>query len=146
MTRLYVYVEAQGNTTFVEWTGAAAARSVGPMLAGARTPEELDSLLEDAFVLRDRAVFGALFEEGAVLAEGRGLEAHGGEAIGRALVELWARGRTYVACPRRVLRSRDTALVVADAGIHVLRRGGDGAWRAAISLLETEKAIRSEDA
>jgi hypothetical protein len=115
------------------------------MTAGARTPEELDALLEDAFVLRDRAAFAALFDNGALLMEGRGPEARGGEAIGRAAAELWARGCTYVARPRRVLRSRETALVVADAGIHVLRRGGDGAWRAVISLLET-KSIRSEDA
>ena len=74
-----------------------------------------------------------------------GPEARGGEAIGRAVAELWARGCTYLARPRRVLQSRDTALVIADAGIHVLRRGGDGAWRAAISLLETEASIRSED-
>jgi hypothetical protein len=116
------------------------------MTAGARTPEELDTLLEDAFVLRDQAGFGALFDEGAVLMGDRGSEARGGEAIGRAVAELWARGSTYLARPRRVLQSRDTALVVADAGIHVLRRGGDGAWRAAISLLETEGSIRSEDA
>jgi hypothetical protein len=114
------------------------------MTAGARTPEELDTLLEDAFLLRDQAGLGALFHDGAVLMGGPGLEARGGEEIGRAVAELWARGCTYLARPRRVLQSRDTALLVADAGIHVLRRG-DGAWRAAISLLETDRSIRSED-
>lgn len=114
------------------------------MTAGARTPEELDTLLEDAFVLRDRAGFGELFDDGAVLLEARGVEARGGEAIGRALARLWALNRTYVSRPRRVLQSRDMALLVADGGIHVLRRGGDGAWRAAISLLDLDTPIRSE--
>ena len=116
------------------------------MTAGARTPEELDTLLEDAFVLRDREVFGALLDEGAVLAESGGPEARGGEAIGCALAELWAGGRTYVACPGRVLQAGDTALLVSEAGIHVLRRRGDGAWRAAISLLELDTSTRPEDA
>jgi hypothetical protein len=114
------------------------------MTSGARTPEELDTLLEDAFVLRDRAGFDELFDDGAVLMEARGVEARGGEAIGRALAGLWALNRTYVSRPRRVLQSRDMALLVADGGIHVLRRGGDGAWRAAISLLDLDTPIRSE--
>ncbi|MBA2643930.1 MAG: nuclear transport factor 2 family protein [Solirubrobacterales bacterium] len=115
------------------------------MNAGARTPEELDTLLEDAFLLRDRAGFDALFTDGAVLKEAGGLEARGADAIGRALAQLWARDCTYVARSRRVLQTRDTALVVADAGIHVLRRGGDGTWRAAISLLDFDASTRPED-
>lgn len=114
------------------------------MTSGARTPEELDTLLEDAFVLRDRAGFDELFDDGAVLMEARGVEARGGEAIGRALAGLWVLNRTYVSRPRRVVQSRDMALLVADGGIHVLRRGGDGAWRAAISLLDLDTPIRSE--
>ena len=116
------------------------------MTPGARTPEELDALLEDAFVLRDHELLDALFDDGAVLVAAGGPEARGGEAIGRALSELGARGWIYVARPRRVLQARGTALVVADAGIHVVRRGGDGAWRAAISLLELDTAIEAEDA
>ena len=116
------------------------------MTAGARTPEELDTLLEDAFVLRDRAVSGAVFDDCAVLVEAGGVEARGSEAIGRALVALWARDRIYVSRPRRVLQTRDMALVVADAGIHVLRRGRDGAWRAAISLLDLDSSTEAEDA
>ena len=104
------------------------------MAAGARTPEELDELLEDAFVLRDSTVLEALFHAGAVIAERGGLQARGHDAISRGLAELWERGCTYVARTRRVLQTHETALVVADAGIHVLRRDSDGAWRAAISL------------
>ncbi len=114
-------------------------------MPGARTPEELDTLLEDAFVLRDPALLDALFDDGAVLREAGGSQARGGEAIGRALSELGARGCIYVARPRCVLQARGTALVVADAGIHVARRGGDGAWRAAISLLDLDTPIGPED-
>jgi hypothetical protein len=115
------------------------------MTAPARGPEELETLFEDAFLRRDRAGFDDLFDDGAVLLAAGLSEARGPEAIGAALAELWARDHIYLASPRRVLRARDTALVVADAGIHVLRRGRDGAWRAAISLLDLETTIESEE-
>ena len=113
------------------------------MTTAARTPEELDALLEDAFVLRDPSAPRALFDDGAVLGLAGGAEARGGAAIARAFARLWAEERTYVARTVRVMRARDTALVVADAAIHVAVRGRDGAWRSAISLLEL---TRSEDA
>jgi Domain of unknown function (DUF4440) len=115
------------------------------MTRGARTQEELETLFEDAFVLRDRAAAGELFDDGAVLMETEGAEAHGADAIGDALAALWARDRTYVAHPRHVLRARDTALLVAAAGIHVLRRRADGTWRAAISLLDLQTPIGGKD-
>jgi ketosteroid isomerase-like protein len=108
------------------------------MTTGARTPEELQTLLEDAFVMGERAAFDALFDDSAVLVEAGGLEVRGGDRISRALAELGACRHTYLACPQRVLRARDTALVIADAGTHVVRRGSDGAWRAAISLLDID--------
>jgi hypothetical protein len=95
------------------------------MRSGAQTPEELETLLEDAFVVRDRQALAALFEDGAVLGAG-GLEARGGEAIAGLAGELWERELTYLADPRRVLRARDSALVIAACGINVLHRGGDG--------------------
>ena len=70
-----------------------------------------------------------------------GTPARGREAIGQALAELWDRDRTYVARTRQVLQTRDTALVVADTGIHVLHRGRDGTWRATISLLDLDKEL-----
>jgi hypothetical protein len=107
------------------------------MVRGARTPEELEVLLEDAFVTRDRGELSALFDDGAVLTwAGARREARGGEAIARAVAELWDRERTYVAGASRVLQARGLALVVADAGLHVVRRGTDGGWRSAISLLD----------
>lgn len=116
------------------------------MPAGARTPEELDTILEDAFVLRDRAASHALFEDDAVLVRAGGGEVRGGAAIGRALADLWARDRTYVARSGRVLRARDMALVVSSVAIHVLRRSSDGTWRAAISLLDLYPPTEGEDA
>lgn len=93
-------------------------------------------MFEDSFVIRDREELAELFEEGAVLVAGDGLqEARGGEEIARLATAMWDRDRTYVADPRRVLQARDTALVVTDGGINVVRRGSDGAWRYAISLL-----------
>ena len=82
-------------------------------------------MLEDAFVLGDREAAITLFEEGAVV-EG----------------ELW--GRRYVADPRHVLQARDTALVVSDDHISVVRRGSDGAWRYAISLLTMEPGTKEQ--
>ena len=106
------------------------------MRPGARTPEELETLFEDAFVVRDRAAVAALFEDGAVLVAGGALGvARGGSEIARAATELWSRDVTYLADPRRVLQARDTALVVAAHGINVVRRGDNGTWRYAISLL-----------
>jgi hypothetical protein len=104
------------------------------MGSGAQTPEELETLLEDAFVVRDRQALAALFEDGAVLGAA-GLEARGGEAIAGLAGELWERELTYLADPRRVLRARDRALVVAACGVNVLHRGGDGTWRYTIALL-----------
>lgn len=106
------------------------------MTAGARNPEELDTLIEDTLLQRDRAALDDLFENDAVLMGAGGVPAHGREAIGRALADAWGRDRIYVARTLHVLQARDTALLVADAGIHVVRRGDDGAWRAAISLLD----------
>lgn len=132
------------DTTFLASTRSAAARSVEAVTIGARTPEELDALLEDAFVLRDRAASEALFHPSAVLLEAHGSEARGDEAIGRTLEELWDRELVYVARPRHLLRTRALALVVADSGTHVVQRGADGAWRATLSLLELHPSTKED--
>ena len=114
------------------------------MKAGGRTPEELDTLFEDAFVVRDPTRLCSLFCDGAVLASSTGgLESRGGEAIGHAAAELWGRDRTYVAGGGRVLRARDLALVSSGEAVHVACRGPDGAWRIAICLLHINQ--RRED-
>lgn len=115
------------------------------MTLGARTPEELDSLLEDAFVVNDRRAPEVLFVDGAVLTHTDGPEARGGEAICQVLVDLWSRGCTYVARPGRVVRVRDMALLVSGSATHVLRRDRDGIWRAVISLLCVHPTTREEN-
>jgi hypothetical protein len=102
------------------------------MSAGARTPEELETLLEDALVVRDRAALAALFEEGATLIARESRSARGGDEIVGLALATWDGDRVYVADPWRVVQARDIALVVAERGVNVARRGRDGAWRYAI--------------
>ncbi|MEJ7804084.1 MAG: hypothetical protein WKH68_12065 [Candidatus Limnocylindria bacterium] len=106
--------------------------------SGARTPEELESLLEDAFIVHDTTALGLLFEDGAVLDPGRAQsEVRGRADIERAAMTMWDHDRTYLAEPRRVLQAGDTALSLG-GGIKVARRGPDGAWRFAIAVIEPE--------
>jgi hypothetical protein len=102
------------------------------MSVGARTPEELETLFEDALVIRDRQMLAELFEEGAVLVAGDERPARHGEEIAMLALQSWVGDCAYVADPQRVLLARDIALIVAARGINVVRRGGDGAWRYAI--------------
>jgi hypothetical protein len=107
---------------------------------GARTPEELDTLFEDALVLRDRGALALLFEARALLvAGGDPGEVRGSEEIALSASALWSRDFTYVADPRRVVQAHDIALVLATQGTSVMRRGADGAWRYAISLLAIDQ-------
>jgi len=107
--------------------------------SGASSPEELETLLEDAFVTHDGGAVADLFEEEAVLAaDDGGTPARGGDQIARLFTAIWQANHTFVAQPQRILQASGTALVVADASISVVRRGSDGAWRYAISLLALE--------
>ena len=116
------------------------------MRPGARTPEELETLLEDAFVIRDGEALAELFEEGAVLVAGDGSrEARGADEIARWASDMWERNRTYLADPRQVVQARNTGLIVAERGINVVRRGSDGAWRYAIALLDQEDTTTEEE-
>jgi ketosteroid isomerase-like protein len=116
------------------------------MSTGPRTPEELETLLEDAFVTRDAEALAAMFADGAVLALGVGADAARGAAdIGRLATALWKAELTYVAAPRRVLQARDIALVLADGAINVAHRGSDGAWGYAIALLLLESTTTKEE-
>lgn len=99
--------------------------------SGARTPEELEALLEDALVLRDAEAVAGLFAQGAVLAAGDERPAHG-EEVARSALAAWDEERPYLADPRRVYVVRDLALILDEAGAGVARRGADGAWRYAI--------------
>lgn len=109
------------------------------MRSGAGTPEELETLFEDAFVLRDRDAVAELFDTGAVLVVGdEPIEARGAEEIARLATALWDRDQTYLAAPRRVLQAHDITLVVSVGAINVVRRGSDDRWRYAISLLDND--------
>lgn len=107
------------------------------MEAGARTPEELETLMEDAFVLRDQQALAQLFHPGAILVAGHGQpEARGRRQIAQVAARLWDSERLYLADPRRVLQARDTALIQAGHAINVVRRADDASWRYAISVLD----------
>ena len=112
---------------------------------GARTPEELDALLEDAFVVRDHRALAALFESEALLVHGAAREARGAREIASWATETWSSGLTYVGTPPRVLQAGDTALVLTPQGIGVARRRDDRAWRYAIALLSTEHRRTKEE-
>jgi hypothetical protein len=83
------------------------------MTHGARTPEELETLLEDALITHDAETLAAALEPDGLLI-----------------------GDAFIAGRSRVLQACDTALLIAEESIGVaLRR--DGRWRFAIALLET---------
>ncbi|MFN8540854.1 MAG: hypothetical protein U0232_25665 [Thermomicrobiales bacterium] len=110
----------------------------------ADTPEDLESLFEDALLLRDGAALGALFEEGALFVAGDGPALRDGEAIIHRALALWDGEQTYIAEPKRVLQMRDLALVVTERGIAVMRRGSDESWRYAIALLDLDVTAEKE--
>ena len=105
------------------------------MHAGAQSPEELDSLLEDAFVIRDEQALAELFAPGAVVAVTGELREVRGDRIAPAIRAWWAGDLGYVAEPRRVLQADDIALIVADGAISVMHRAADRRWHYAIALL-----------
>lgn len=105
------------------------------MPAGAQSPEELDTLLEDAFVLRDPAALARLFEVAGVLVADGLPAARGRTEIGRVGARLLIDGRTYVAGSHRVVVAHGVALVLGEGVVHVARRGRDRSWRYVITLL-----------
>jgi ketosteroid isomerase-like protein len=120
-------------------------RFQSPSGAECNTPEELEALFEDAFVTRDAEALSGMFAEGAVLVVGEGPDAaRGADEIVRLATALWDGDRTYLAAPRRVVQARDTALVLADGAVNVVRRGGDGAWRYTIALLSLDATPTKE--
>ncbi len=114
------------------------------MSTGARTPEELETLLEDVLVLRDHDALVGLFHDGAVLVAGNPQPVRGGEEIARLALATWAGDRTYVANPRGIMQAHDTALVMSEQGINVVRRGQDGIWRYAIIFQHVDDATEGE--
>jgi hypothetical protein len=105
------------------------------METGASTPEELESLLEDALVMGDHEAVAQLFERNALLVTGNGAIELRGDGIGRHATALRDQGYRYVSDPQLILQAHNTTLVVAQRAVNVMRRRGDGRWRYAISLL-----------
>jgi uncharacterized protein (TIGR02246 family) len=99
------------------------------METGAFSPEELETLLEDAVVLGDGTAVARLFERDGVIVPGAGsAEARGRAAIAALARDLWSNGPGYIADPRHVARSADLALVVGPAAVNVARRRRNGLW------------------
>lgn len=92
-----------------------------------RTYDELESLLEDAVLLRDRDAVAALFEPHGLLVVGDH-RARGPRGIARAAPRLWARD-PYLADPSSALRVHGLALAVGAESVTVARCGTDGLWR-----------------
>lgn len=94
----------------------------------ASSPEELETLLEDAVLLGDQAAVLALFEPGAVLITGPRVT--GPE---QALAELASLG--YVAATRTVAGRCEVAVIVGDHAVNVSCRGPDRSWRLVATIV-----------
>ena len=117
------------------------------MLAGGWTPEELETLMEDACVLGDGKALSHLFEARGVLVLGPDRrEAHGRIEIAESM-ELLAgtTGSGYIALPRLVYQNNDIALLLGEGVINVARRSPDRSWLFAISLMTPQLTLRSGD-
>ncbi|MEX0791131.1 MAG: hypothetical protein WD178_10190 [Actinomycetota bacterium] len=112
------------------------------MRTDARTPEELEMLLEDTLIRGDRRALADLFEGCAVLAVDESPQPirHGGP-----LDSLCPDG-SYLAGPLFVVQAQDTALVVTARGANVARRGPDGSWRYTILHFRTEASRQRSEA
>lgn len=110
----------------------------------AMTPEELEAMLEDAFIVKDAVAAAELFEEAALLVDGRASsEVRGRPDIARAITSIWDES-TYVADPNRVLQADDLAVSLG-RNVNVLRRRPDGVWRLAIAMLRNDKKEKTND-
>ncbi len=96
----------------------------------ASSPEELETLLEDAVLLGDEAAVAALFEPRAVLITGPTIT--GPE---HALGELAKLG--YVASTRTVSVRHEAAVVVGDHAVNVSCRAPDGSWRLVATIVRS---------
>jgi hypothetical protein len=109
------------------------------MSAGGYSPEELEALIEDAFVLRDGMAFASLFEDGGVLLTGGACELRGREAIAQSVGSVWLSLDVYFTSSHRCLSNRDSALLTGDGVIAVARRCADRYWRLALVATEPHK-------
>jgi len=127
-----------GSTGNPAQKGANVKRLTGS--DDAHTPEELESLLEDALVMRDAALLSGMYEPGAILMTAHSEPVTGPEACAQRALGLWQGDRSYVADPRLVMQARDLALVVSNDCVSVVRRDRTGCWRYAIVLQGPDQA------
>jgi hypothetical protein len=95
----------------------------------AASPEELETLLEDALLLHDDEAVAALFEDRGVLVAGPGYvrgRRHAAELLSQ---------HDYVASVRSVTVVRDVAVVVGEHTVNISCRGSDRSWRLAAAIL-----------
>jgi hypothetical protein len=104
------------------------------MMIGARTPEDLETLLEDALLMRCDGTLADLFTEDVVLAIQHRSPARGRWEAARLALATWESDHSYVANPLRVVQSRDLVLVVSSHSINVARRNATGDWQYVIVL------------
>lgn len=100
------------------------------------TPEELETLLEDAVLLQDGAAMAELFEPDALLV----LDAQsftGREQIAGVVRQLARDACGYVGQPRQLYQARDVAMLLGAGVTSVAKRGRDGEWRFVITRLVT---------
>lgn len=100
--------------------------------AGARTPEELEALHEDALVMRDIAMLRGVYDEQAVLAAASGKTASGVNDCVELALASWQGDHPYVADPCSLTLAGDLTLIVSRDRISVARRDRHGGWRYAI--------------
>jgi hypothetical protein len=106
------------------------------MSTGGQTPEELETLLEDAILLGDADTIACLFEPGSLfILDEATRELRGRGEIRQAGPALRLDRRGYLAAPRRVFQARDTALLLGPGVVNVVRRSKDGTWRYAVCFL-----------
>jgi hypothetical protein len=105
------------------------------MPAGARCPEELEEMLEDACLLKDASLLPSLFDIDAVLVARGTSQVRGRPAIAKVIIEhLWD-GGSYVGAPQLVMQSGQLALIISDAATSVARRSLDG-WHYVFSRFD----------
>ena len=95
----------------------------------ARSPEELETLLEDALMLQDEAGAAALFEDGGVLVDGSG------DVLARDQAAHVLARQNYVASPSSVTVVSNVAVVVGSQTVNVSCRAPGGGWRLVAAIV-----------
>ena len=108
------------------------------------SPEELETLLEDACLVGDLDAMADLFEGDAVLGyANRSQPVTGRGDVAELIKDLREGGVSYLARRSAVVQSGSLALIINGAAVHVVRRSSSG-WHYLISWLDSGWAIHGE--